>query len=304
MTLLGSSVLQNLYQEYLDTELTYTKEVAGGLGILPAESTIKWQGELFPCVVHSCSFRAAKILVRLSAAQWRVLELGSRIATLTLTFSQPKTGKRELYQFNGTLQVLQQHGGSEAELSAFLSVAFSHRPPEGFLQIHGSFLNLKKEANQRREDRIPVTSENRELLGLSGLNTTVVVDHIERKCLLRDLSYNGARVILSGVAPFLVDKPFTLAMPLADRAPLTIPGKIVRAEAVEGHRGLAVIALGYHPERVPVEYLRTLQKGFKLGLGAKRGGGGAPGAGPGARPAAGGQTSQIDLKTLKIVKPH
>jgi hypothetical protein len=297
MTLLGSSVLQNLYQEYLDTELTFSKEVSVGLGMLPAESTIKWQGELYPCVVHSCSFRTAKVLVRLTAPQWKAMEFGSRITTLTLTFLQSKTAKKELFQFNGTLQVLQQHGVADGELSVFLAIAFSHRPPEGFLQAQGSFLNLKKEANQRKEDRIPLTAENRESLGLSSLNTTVTVDHIERKCLIRDLSYNGARVILSGVAPFLIDKPFTFIMPLTDKGPLTIPGKIVRAEAVEGHRGLAVIALGYHPERVPVEYLRTLQKGFKLGLGAKK-----IDRSAGSKPT-GSQTSSIDLRTLKIVRP-
>lgn len=296
MTLLGTSVLQNLYQDYLDTELTYSKEVALGLGMLPAESTIKWQGDLYPCVVHSCSFRMARVLVRLTAAQWDALESGSRVTTLTLTFAQSKTGKKELYQFNGTLQVVQHNVAGEGEVSALLSIGFSHRPPEGFLQAQGSYLNLKKEAVQRREDRIPVNNETKEMLGLSTLSTTVTVDHIERKCLLRDLSYNGARVILTGVAPFLLDKPFSLAMPLVGRSPVHIPGKIVRAEAVEGHRGLAVIALGYHPERVPVEYLRALQKGFKMGLGARKNLT-AP------RPAAVSPTSTIDLRTLRLRRP-
>ncbi len=295
MTLLGSSVLQNLYQEFLDTEITYSKEVSLGLGLLPAEATVRWQGELFPCVVHSGSFRMTKVLIRLNASQWKAMEFGTRITTLTMTFLQPKTAKKELFQFNGTLQVLQQHGAQEGEWSMLMGVAFSHRPPEGFLQIQGSYLALKKEANQRKEDRIPLNNESKDLLGLGSLNTTVTVDHIERKCLLRELSYNGARVILTGVAPFLVDKHFTLDVPFQEKMPLALPGKIVRAEAVEGHRGLAVIALGYHPDQIPVEYLRALQKGFKLGLGARK---------P-ERPvnrSTGPQTSAIDFKTLKLVK--
>jgi len=295
MTLLGTSVLQNLYQEYLDTELTYSKEVALGLGVLPADSSLRWSGELFPCVVHSCSFRAAKVLLRLTSSQWRAMENGPKTATLTLTFLQPKTAKRELFQFNGTLQVHQQNGAGEGELSILLGVQFSHRPPDGFIEAHGSYLALKKEANQRREDRIALSGENREMLGLNNLNTTVTVDHIERKCLLRELSYNGARAILTGVAPFLLDKPFTLGIPLSGAPDMRIPGTILRAEAVEGHRGLAMIALAYHPDRVPVEYLRALQKGFKLGLGAQR-----P-QGP-SRPS-GAQTSVIDLKTLKLRNP-
>jgi hypothetical protein len=297
MTLLGSSVLQNLYQEYLDTELTYSKDVATGLGLLPAETTLKWQGELFVCVVHSCSFRQAKVLIRLNAAQGKAMELGSRITTLTLTFLQPKTSKKELFQFNGTLQILQQQGAQEGERSVLMGLVFSHRPAEGFLQIQGSYLNLKKEANQRKEDRITLNAETKDLLGLTSLNTTVAVDHIERKCLLRELSYSGARVILTGVAPFLVDKQFSLSVPFQEDLPLAIPGRIVRAEAVEGHRGLAVIALGYDPDQVPVEYLRALQKAFKLGLGARK----QPEPLP-SRYNNGPQTSAIDFKTLKLVR--
>jgi hypothetical protein len=154
---------------------------------------------------------------------------------------------------------------------------------------------LKKEADQRKEDRIPITADNKDMLGLTNLNTTVTVDHIERKCLLRELSYNGARVILTGVAPFLVDKHFSLALPFQEKSPLAIPGKIVRAEAVEGHRGLAVIALGYHPDQVPLDYLKALQKGFKLGLGARKTDQATPRS-------TGPQTSTIDFKTLKLVK--
>jgi len=285
-------VLQNLYQEYLDTELTYSKEVALGLGVLPADSSLKWAGDLYPCVVHSCSFRAAKVLVRLTASQWKAMESGSKISTLTLTFLQPKNGKKELFQFNGNLQVHQQHGAGEGELSILMGIVFNHRPPEGFLQAHGSYLNLKKEANQRREDRILLNGEMREILGLTSLNTVITVDHIERKCLLRELSYNGARVILTGVAPFLLEKPFVIDIPFTGSSLYSIPGNIVRAEAVEGQRGLAVIALGYHPDRVPVDYLRALQKGFKLGLGAKRSTSPVKPTGP--------QTSSIDMRTLKI----
>jgi hypothetical protein len=269
MTVLGSSILQNFYQEFLNTELTYSKEVSIGLGLLP-ETTLRWKGEVFPCVVHSCSFQAAKVLVRLNAGQGKAGEFGNRTTTLTLTFREPGSAKKDLYQFNGTTQILQQHGAEEGERSILLEMTFNHQPAEGFLQIQGSYLALKKEAHQRKEDRIPLTAENKDLLGLGNLNTTITIDHIERKCLLRELSFSGAKVILTGVAPFLIDKNFSLSVPIAEKTSVLISGKIVRAEAVEGHRGMAVIALGYQQDQVPMDYLKVLQKGLKLGLGAKK----------------------------------
>jgi hypothetical protein len=292
MALLGSAVIQSLYQEYQDIELAYTKDVAAGLGLLPGESSFKWQGTIYPCVVHSGSFNAAKVLVKLSGSQWRSIEAGSKLTTLTMTMLASKTGRRELIAINGTLETLQRPSSS-SEMSVLMGITYSHRPPENFVSVQGSYLGLKKEANQRTEDRIALTPDNRELVGLANLNTVVTVDHIERKCLLRDLSYNGARAILTGVAPFLVDKPFTLQVPLAD-GPVHLPGKIVRADPVEGHKGLAVIAMGYHTDLVSIDYLKTIQKAIKLGLTVKTG------RGPTITQTAEPQTSTINMRTLKV----
>lgn len=291
MALLGSAVLQNLYQEYQDTELTYTKDVAVGLGLLPAESIIKWQGTAYPCVVHSGSFNSAKVLMKLSSSQWKAMEIGSKLTTLTMTLIQSKAGRKEPININGTLQLLQ-HPGAGGEVSVLLGVTFAHRPPDTFLQAQGSYLSLRKEANQRTEERILLSAENKDLIGLANLNTVVTVDHIERKCLIRDLSYTGARAILTGVAPFLVDKPFTLQVPFVDGI-IEIPGKIVRADPVEGHKGLAVIAMGYHTDHVSIDYLKTIQKALKLGLAAKSGR-------ANVKQSSESQTSTINFKTLKV----
>jgi len=298
MAVLGPSVLQNLYEEFLNTELTFSKDVVAAIGSLPTESSLKWQGTLFPCLIHAATFRAAKVLVRVSEDDGKRLELGSKAATLTLTYLHAKTAKKELYQFNGNVQILQQYPAGGGSLSLLVSIVYNHRPPEGFLQIHAAFLNLKKEANQRREDRIPLNGDAKELLGLTNLNTTVSVDAIDRKCLIRELSYSGARAILTGIAPFLVDRKIALEVPFAD-GKITIPGTIVRAEPLEGHKGLAMIALGYEEDQVPVEYLRALQKGFKLGLGVRKE---EKRITPTTSREA--QTSSINLKTLKVVRPR
>lgn len=267
MTVLGPAVLQSFFQDYLDTDLTYSKEVTRGLGLLASEATLRWQGESLPCRVHSASFRTAKVVVQVSSEKARTF--GGQTAILTLAFLSAKTGRKESVPITGTTQVLQTHQGA-AGVTLLVGLTFSHRPADTFLETQGAYLALKKEANQRREERIPVNQENRASLGLAQLNTTIVIDHIERKCMFRDVSYGGARVLLTGVAAFLAPKPFVLALPLEGQPPLSVPGTVVRAEAIEGHRGLAVLALAYDADKVPPEYLRALQKGFKLGLGNPR----------------------------------
>ena len=295
MSHLGVSALQNLYQEYLDIEVIYSREVTTGLGLVPAGSSLKCQGDLYPCLIHSCSFQKAILLLRLPSSQWKVSQFGTKLAVLTLMFLQPKTSKKELFQFNGPLEILQEHKSDNGTLSIMAEIKFSHRPPEGFLQIQGSYLTLRKETNQRKEARITVSAETQELLGLTSSHSTVIIDHIERKCLIRDLSYQGARVILTGVAPFLVQKPFQLTVPILNMLPNQIPGQILRAEPVPGHRGLAIVALGYHKDKVPIEYLRVLQRGFKLGLEKQ---GPQPPVSRSTEP----RTSTIDLRTMKLIR--
>ncbi len=296
MATLGTNALQAIYQEYLTTELTYVKEVAEGLGLLPAESTLKLQSVLYPCVVHSASFQSAKLLLRLTAEQAVTVQIGSKVATLALVLLDSRKAKKELYQFNGTFQIIQKHLAGANDVVFLANLMFSHRPHEVFLQVHGNYLNLKKEAQQRLQDRILLSPETQTILGLSSLNTTVVIDKIERKCLLREVSYGGSRVVLTGVSQFLTEKPFELTFPHVTHGDLILPGVISRAENLESHRGLAQLALTFTAGKVPMHYLSTLQKGFKQGLGSAR----VPKA-----PPANDKSylfSHIDPKTLRPVR--
>ncbi len=270
MATLGTTALQVLYQDYLTTELTYVKDVADALGLLPAESTVKLQTVLYPCLVHSASFQSAKVLMRLTPEQAITVQIGSKVVTLTLVLLDSRKAKKELYQFNGSFQVVQKHLAGDNEIVFLASITFSHRPHEVFLQAHGSSLNLKKEAQARQQDRIALTPETMGILGLSSLNTTVVIDKIERKCLMREVSYGGSRVVLTGAGQFLSEKPFELVFPHTSHGNILIPGMVSRAENMESHRGLAQLALTFTPGKVPVAYLSTLQKGFKQGLGAAK----------------------------------
>lgn len=300
MSVLGTSALQNLFYQFLSTEVTYNREVANAMGFLPTGSTIKLLGRYFPCVVHSSSFEEAKVLLRFPRELRVDLETATKQAALNLVFFNSKLGKNEIFQMYGSFSVVQAQSPAEGPLSLFLTLAYSHRPHDSFLEIQGSYLNLQKEVHQRREERIPLNSQNLKDLGLASLNTLVTIDSIERKCLLREISFGGAKVILTGLGKFLLQKPFELQFHHLDKGRMLLPGQVTRTEEVEGHRELAVVGLKYHAEKLPVEYLQTVQRALKAGLGrsqvyqeaARRK----------HEEATGPQPSSIDLRTLRLKK--
>ena len=92
-------------------------------------------------------------------------------------------------------------------------------------------------------------------MGFTTCNTIVAVEKVGRKCLIRDLSFGGALVLIPGVAKFLEGRSAVLRLVLDDTGQvLTLPGKFVRVEPVEGRRDIIQAALQYDEAAVPHVY--------------------------------------------------
>jgi hypothetical protein len=73
--------------------------------------------------------------------------------------------------------------------------------------------------------------------------------------MLRDISFSSAKIIMVGVEKFLVDKEIALKIDFEEpRESLTLKGKIIRAEPVEGRKELVALALGMDESTVPMGY--------------------------------------------------
>lgn len=108
---------------------------------------------------------------------------------------------------------------------------------------------------RRRDERIQLTPDAMRKIGLSRKETTIMIDRVPRRCILRDLSFSGAKVLIMGLAKYLVGKTCALHIDLEDpRETIAIPGSIVRYEDVEGRKDLAAIALRFDDATIPMSY--------------------------------------------------
>jgi hypothetical protein len=89
--------------------------------------------------------------------------------------------------------------------------------------------------------------------------TVVFIESVPRKCILRDLSYSGSKIIMLGVAKFLMNKDTALRIDFNDpRESFTIKGKFVRVENVEGKKEMLALGIYFDEATVPM--------GFKIRL--------------------------------------
>jgi hypothetical protein len=110
-------------------------------------------------------------------------------------------------------------------------------------------------STKRREERILLTPEALRKLQIISKETAIFIQGVPRRCILRDISFSGAKIIMIGVAKFLMDKTAALRIDFEDpREAILLKGRIVRSEDVEGRKDLVALALHYEETQVPMNY--------------------------------------------------
>ena len=129
-------------------------------------------------------------------------------------------------------------------------------------------------SSRRGDERILLTADSMRRIGLQSKDTTVFVQGVPRKCIMRDLSFKGAKVILVGIAKFLVGRECILRLEFEDSdEPLDIKGKVVRYEEVEGRKDLTAAAIQFDEALVPMKYKMHVNDIHRLTRGRQARGG-------------------------------
>ena len=93
---------------------------------------------------------------------------------------------------------------------AIATLTFNSKPPDDLIEIVGRLLETKDNAVKRKEERIAITAESKRRLSLMKEETTISIQNVPRNCIIRDLSFSGAKLIMMGVAQFLKNKEAAL----------------------------------------------------------------------------------------------
>jgi hypothetical protein len=254
MSITTSQQIGKWYELYKAIDVTYTKEIIKATGLETRGVFLKCIGEQWPCVVYSSSFAGAKVIA--SSKQ----DLSDRVTKanglVSLRFSFKFPDKPDPVSFFIGAKVLgysnYAQGGGGLQ---FVSLQFTQRPPDDFIDILGRLLDANINAARRRAERILLTADSMRRLCLVSKDSFVYVQGVPRKCILRDVSFSGVKAIVAGLAKFLVGKECILRVEMDEpRETLDIKGSIVRFEDVEGRKDLAAVGIQFDEPNVPMTY--------------------------------------------------
>lgn len=255
MAVVTSQQLSSYYELYRSIEVTLTKDVSLLLGFLQEHVALKLLGSQWPCLVYSTSLEGAKIILNLKPDQIEKLRAGSNLVSLRYGFRVPDKTEPVTFFANGRIKGYNRYNSTSSNDLYFMTLEFTQRPSDDLIEILGRFLEANVNSQKRRDIRIPVNEALIKKLGFASCNAIVAVEKVDRKCLIRDLSFGGALILIPGVAKFLLNRSAVLRLVLEDSAQaLFLPGKFVRVEPVEGRRDITQAALQFDDATIPHAY--------------------------------------------------
>ena len=144
-----------------------------------------------------------------------------------------------------------------------LNIEYTQRAPDDLIEKLGLLVDAKANATKRGDERIELNAEAMRKLSLTKKETIVYIENIPRRCIVRDISFSGAKFIMAGIAPFLLNKDCVLKFDFDDPTVVVgLRGKIVRAELVETRKDLIAVAMAHTPSSVPLAYKIRLTQYF------------------------------------------
>jgi hypothetical protein len=257
MGVLLSQKISVYYERFKDIEVTYTKEIIQVTGLLTQQVHLKCGNDFWPCVVYTSSFEGAKVVANVKTVLLGKLHNTNNFVNLRFCFRAPGETNTVTFFVAGRVLSSAPYGNSQ-DINIF-NIQFTNRPPDDFIEIMGRVLDATVNSSKRKDDRIQITAENIRKLNLVSSESTVFIENVPRRCILRDLSFSGSKIIMMGVAKFLLQKEASLRLDFNDpRISFTVKGKFVRAENVEGKKEMVALGLNFDETSIPM--------GFKIRL--------------------------------------
>ncbi len=259
-----SQKLNQYYSLYKNINVTFSKEVIMALNFEPEQTFVRSAGGQWPCIIHSVSMQEAKIICGKNNGVLKKIRSGATTVSIHFTFFEPEVKNMVSFFVSAKLKGVSEYDTNGDKL-VLISLEYTQRAPDDLVEKLGSLIEANIASKKRRDERILLNDENRRKIGLDKTETVVFITGIPRRCILRDVSFSGVKILLVGVANFLINKDVTVRFSFEDPvSTFGIKGKIVRTEKVEGRKDLIAVGISYYDDTIPMLYKMYLNKYFAV----------------------------------------
>ena len=252
MGIMTSQKIATYYELFRSISVTYSKEMIQVTGLVPNQILLKCVGDFWPCVVVSSSFQGAKVVVNIKSGILQKLEKANNMVSLRFCFRMADKVNPVAFFVNTRSTGYAPYGKSED--MAIFSLQFTQRPPDDLIEIMGRILDANVNSTKRREERVPISPDSCRKMNLLK-ESAAFIQGVPRHCILRDISFSGAKIIMMGVAKFLVNKDAIIKIDFDDpKESFLMKGTFIRTETVEGRKELVCLVILFDESIVPMGY--------------------------------------------------
>jgi hypothetical protein len=277
MGVLTSQRVAGFYDRFKDIEVTFTKEMIQVTGLEAQQVHLKSGSDFWPCVLYSTSFQGAKIVANVRSGLLEKLQHANNTVSLRLCFKTQEKG--EPVTFFVAARVLGSTSYKGSRDVFLLSLQFTQRPPDDLIEVMGRVLDANVNSVKRKEERIIISDDSQRKLKLMSRESAVFIQGVPRRCILRDISFGGSKIIMMGVAKFLVEKEASIRFDFDDpRESFLLKGKFIRSENVEGKKEMIALVMEFDEAQMPMgykirlsEYLSMIRADSRVGVSGETG---------------------------------
>ncbi|MBQ4379507.1 MAG: PilZ domain-containing protein [Treponema sp.] len=254
MGLATSQQLTKYYDQYRDTEITFTKDIIRALGLDPRQVYVKCNGGQWPCIINSTSFQHAKIIVGTKGGAFQALAAKNNpTANIRFCFNEPEGD--EIITFLVASRVAEIRPYMNSKDLVIVTLQYTTRPPDDLIELCGKLLEANANAIRRREERIAINEDSKRKLNLAKEECNVIVSSVPRHCVVRDLSFSGARIVLIGLSQYLTGKEAVLRLEFNEPSEIiSVKGTVVSADLVPGRKDVCIASVKFDEALLPLSF--------------------------------------------------
>jgi len=259
-----SQRIDRYYTCYRDSQISFNKQVIRATGLVSDGVHLRCRGRKWQCVLYTTSLTESKIIARGDESLFKFIRTANNRVSLRLSFRVADKTDPISFFIPAKVNGVNQYTSGQKDLY-LLSLTFTQKAPDDLIEIIGQLLEASANAQKRREERILINKESVRGLGLRSSEGFLEIEQVTKKCILRDLSFSGAKVLSVAWGNLAENDEalLRLAFDTIDGS-VDIPGKAVRIEEVIGRSDFVGISLHFDEQAIPLEYKTQINSWLTL----------------------------------------
>lgn len=241
------------YDYYRDKEIVFTKANLKSLRIDPRQIYIKCNGGQWPCIINSSSLMQAKIIIGTSSGAYSSITKNKDVPiSIRYCFFDQNNEPIQFFVNCTVLEVVSYQGSADLSM---VTLNFTSRPPDDLILRIGEFIEVNENFTNRKEERIALNENSMRQLGIPKEESYIFIAGVPRKCIMKDLSFGGARIMTVGIPKFLLGKTVDLRLFFNDtNEKISLIGVVKAADFFPGRKDICVIHLEFDADEIPMTY--------------------------------------------------